>query len=40
MNWDSIGWKIRVNFNEMQNQVRPKDHMLWGRVGGPLLTDA
>jgi putative restriction endonuclease len=27
MNWDSIGWKIRVNFIEMQNKVRPKDHM-------------
>jgi putative restriction endonuclease len=27
MNWESIGWKIRVNFIEMQNKVRPKDHM-------------
>jgi putative restriction endonuclease len=27
MNWDSIGWKIRVNFIEMQNKVRPKNHM-------------
>lgn len=27
VNWDSIGWKIRVNFIEMQNKVRPKDHM-------------
>ena len=27
MNWDSIGWKIRVNFIEMQNRVRPKDHI-------------
>jgi hypothetical protein len=27
MNWDSIGWKIRVNFIEMRNKVRPKDHM-------------
>jgi hypothetical protein len=27
MNWDSIGWKIRVNFIEMQNKIRPKDHM-------------
>jgi HNH endonuclease len=27
MNWDSIGWKIRVNFIQMQNKVRPKDHM-------------
>jgi putative restriction endonuclease len=27
VNWDSIGWKIRVNFVEMENKVRPKDHM-------------
>jgi putative restriction endonuclease len=27
MNWDSNGWKIQVNFIEMQNKVRPKDHM-------------
>ena len=28
VNWDSIGWKIRVNFVEMENKVRPKDHMV------------
>jgi putative restriction endonuclease len=27
MNWDAIGWKIRGNFIEMQNKVRPRDHM-------------
>jgi hypothetical protein len=27
MYWDRIGWKIRVNFFEMQNKIRPKDHM-------------
>jgi hypothetical protein len=27
MNWDRIGWKIRVNFIEMNNKIRPKDHM-------------
>lgn len=34
MNWDAIGWKIRVNFIEMQNKVRPKDHM---GILGPVL---
>jgi hypothetical protein len=34
MNWDSIGWKVRVNFVEMQNNVRPKDHM---GILGPVL---
>jgi hypothetical protein len=27
MNWENIGWKVRVNFVQFQNQVRPKDHM-------------
>ena len=27
MNWENIGWKVRVNFVQLQNQVRPKDHM-------------
>jgi putative restriction endonuclease len=27
MYWDRIGWKIRVNFIEMQNKIRPKDHI-------------
>jgi hypothetical protein len=27
MNWERIGWKIRVNFIEMHNKIRPKDHM-------------
>lgn len=34
MNWDSIGWKVRVNFVEMENKVRPKDHM---GILGPVL---
>ena len=25
--WDSIGWKVRVNFQRLQRQVRPKDHI-------------
>jgi putative restriction endonuclease len=27
MNWDRIGWKIRVDFIEMDNKVRPRDHI-------------
>jgi putative restriction endonuclease len=27
MNWENIGWKVRVNFVQLRNQVRPKDHM-------------
>ena len=26
-NWEQIGWKIQVRFNEMNNKLRPKDHM-------------
>lgn len=25
--WDNVGWKVRVNFQRLQNQVRPKDHI-------------
>ena len=34
MNWEQVGWKIRVNFVEMDNKVRPKDHM---QVLNPVL---
>jgi hypothetical protein len=27
MNWEDVGWKIDVNFIEMENKLRPKDHM-------------
>ena len=27
MNWEEIGWKVQVNFVEMETKVRPKDHM-------------
>ncbi len=27
MNWENIGWKVRVNFVQLRHQVRPKDHM-------------
>jgi hypothetical protein len=26
-NWEDIGWKVTVKFTELNNQVRPKDHM-------------
>lgn len=35
-NWDNIGWRVRINFQRLQNQVRPKDHIALLR---PLLPD-
>ena len=26
-NWENIGWKVKVNFRELANKVRPKDHI-------------
>jgi putative restriction endonuclease len=26
-NWENIGWKVKVNFTELTNQIRPKDHI-------------
>jgi putative restriction endonuclease len=26
-NWENIGWKVKVNFTELTNKVRPKDHI-------------
>jgi putative restriction endonuclease len=26
-NWENIGWKVKVNFTELANKVRPKDHI-------------
>ena len=26
-NWESIGWKVKVNFTQLANKVRPKDHI-------------
>jgi putative restriction endonuclease len=33
-NWGPIGWKIKVRFVELRNQIRPKNHMT---VLGPVL---
>jgi putative restriction endonuclease len=27
LNWEAIGWRVRVNFNTIANKVRPKDHI-------------
>ena len=26
-NWEKIGWKIKVQFNDVLNKIRPKDHI-------------
>ena len=26
-NWKNIGWKVSVNFTQLLNRVRPKDHI-------------
>jgi putative restriction endonuclease len=36
LNWEAIGWRIRVSFTRLLHRVRPKDHM---RVLGDLLPD-
>jgi hypothetical protein len=25
--WENIGWKVTVQFTELENKVRPKDHI-------------
>jgi hypothetical protein len=27
MNWETVGWRVRVRFTRLIHQVRPKDHM-------------
>jgi putative restriction endonuclease len=27
MNWEAIGWRLRVRFGRLVNRIRPKDHM-------------
>jgi putative restriction endonuclease len=27
LNWEAIGWRVRVNFVSLQNKIRPKDHI-------------
>jgi putative restriction endonuclease len=26
-NWENVGWKVKVEFTELKNIIRPKDHM-------------
>ena len=35
-NWENIGWKVKVNFTELANKVRPKDHI---EILRPLLPE-
>ena len=35
-NWENIGWKVKVNFTEIKNAIRPKEHMT---MLGPYLPD-
>jgi len=35
-NWENIGWKVKVDFTELKNIIRPKDHMA---ILGPLLPE-
>jgi putative restriction endonuclease len=35
-NWENIGWKVKVQFRELANKVRPKDHM---KILEPFLPD-
>ncbi len=36
MNWEAIGWRLRVRFKNLGNRVRPKDHI---ELLQPLLPD-
>jgi len=27
MNWEAIGWRVRINFIHLLNKIRPKDHI-------------
>jgi len=35
-NWEDIGWRVKVQFTELSNKVRPKDHI---DILRPLLPD-
>ena len=35
-NWKNVGWKVKVNFTELANKVRPKDHI---NILRPLLPE-
>jgi hypothetical protein len=27
LNWEAIGWRVRVTFTSLRNRIRPKDHI-------------
>jgi putative restriction endonuclease len=27
LNWNKIGWRVRVNFATLTHRIRPKDHI-------------
>ena len=27
MNWDRVGWRVRVRFTRLRHQIRPKEHI-------------
>jgi putative restriction endonuclease len=35
-NWENVGWKVTVRFTELENKVRPKDHI---NILRPLLPE-
>jgi putative restriction endonuclease len=35
-NWENVGWKVTVQFTELENRVRPKDHI---GILRPLLSE-
>jgi hypothetical protein len=35
-NWENVGWRVKVNFVELANKLRPKDHI---QILRPLLPD-
>jgi putative restriction endonuclease len=35
-NWENVGWKVKVNFTELVNKIRPKDHI---EILRPLLPE-
>jgi hypothetical protein len=36
INWEAIGWRVRVQYQRLEHQIRPKDHI---RLLRPLLPD-
>ena len=39
LNWEAIGWRVRVNFVSLLNKIRPKDHIDVLRRGFTIFVD-